>query len=211
MIKEIVLATKNSGKLKEIKEILKIDGIRISTVLDFAGCPEVEEDGSTFEENALKKAKAVCEFTGKPALSDDSGLEVTALGMMPGVKSARFAGPGCSYEENNTKLLKLMEKIPESKRDARFVCVALLYLPGGRQEVTEGTCKGYISKESRGEGGFGYDPVFILPEYGKTMAELGLEIKNKVSHRAEAFKKMAERIKKCSTHIHGHVSIGKYP
>jgi len=198
MIKEIVLATANKDKIREIRCILGDSGVKLTTAGDYPGCPEVEEDGRTFEENALKKAKAVCEFTGKPALSDDSGLEVAALGMKPGVRSARFAGKGCSQEDNVNKLLKMMEAVPDSKRGARFVCVALLYLPGGKKIVTEGDCKGLVSREIRGKNGFGYDPVFILPRYGKTIAELGLEIKNKISHRAAAFGSMSEKIKKLS-------------
>lgn len=194
MIREIVLATRNPGKVNEIRNILKSPDIRILTLEDFPGCPEVVEDGATLEDNAVKKARVVSEFTGKTALSDDSGLEVEALNGAPGVISARFAGENCSYDDNNNKLLKLMKDISEQNSRARFKCVAALYSPGGQMRTVQGVCEGIIGREKRGSGGFGYDPLFIVPEYGKTFAELEQETKNKISHRAKAFIKVKDII-----------------
>ena len=193
-MKEIVLATRNKHKIEEIRAILGDTGLKIFTLDDFQGCPETVEDGDTFQENAIKKARTVCSFTGKTALSDDSGLEVDVLNGSPGVISARFAGDGCSYKDNNIKLLELMKNVNKNMRGARFRCVAVLCKPDGELKTVEGTCKGDIALEERGEGGFGYDPLFIVPFYGKTFAELPVEIKNRISHRAIAFAKIKELI-----------------
>lgn len=195
MIRELVLATRNRNKVKEIREILKGLNLNILTVDDFPGCPEVVEDGATFEENAVKKARAVSGFTGKAALSDDSGLEVDALNGEPGIYSARYAGEGCSYDDNNNKLLGMMKDIPVEQSQARFVCVAVLFRPDGGVMTARGVCEGVLGKEKRGSNGFGYDPIFIVPEYGKTFAELDSELKNRISHRAKAFNKIKESIK----------------
>ena len=189
---EIVLATKNKDKIKEIKKILRDLKIKILSIEDFNNIPDVDENGETLEENAIKKAKEISEWTGKIALADDSGLEVDVLDRLPGVRSARFAGENCSYVDNNKKLLKLMRNVPLKKRKAVFKCVMALAFPKGRVKTAMGICRGIISTESRGETGFGYDPVFIIPRYGRTIAELGPEIKNKISHRAKALKKMRQ-------------------
>lgn len=192
-LNEIVLATQNRDKMREIKDILGDLKIEILTPYDFRDVPQVVEDGKTLEENAFKKARVVADFTGKYALADDSGLEVDALDGAPGVYSSRFAGEGCTYRDNNIKLLKLLENVNE--RGARFRCVVVLVNPDGEGETTEGIIEGTISDEIKGENGFGYDPVFIVPEYNKTFAEIGLEIKNKISHRAQALNKMKEILK----------------
>lgn len=187
-MKQIVLATRNQGKIAEIKAIFP-DDIEFLSYDDFERLPEVVEDGRTFEENAIKKAIEVARWTGRVALADDSGLEVDVLGRMPGVLSARFAGPGASDEANNVKLLDLMRGVPDGRRGARFRCVIAVATPGGDVKTAQGVCEGYIAHEMRGARGFGYDPLFVVPEYGKTFAELGPEIKNKISHRAKALEK----------------------
>lgn len=187
---EIVLATKNKNKIREIKDILKFLRVRIHSTAEYPDMPEVEEDGQTLAENALKKAKAIAAYTGKWALADDTGLEVESLDGAPGVYSARFAGPQCSYEDNNRKLLKLLERLPKSKRKAVFKCVIALSDPLGKTQTAIGIIRGYIGSEMKGTHGFGYDPLFIVPKYGKTFAELGLTVKNKISHRAKALAKM---------------------
>lgn len=183
---EIVLATNNFDKVKEIKRILHGLKIKILTLKDFPGLPEVREDGKTLRENAVKKAVQIARRTGKIALADDSGLEVKALGGKPGVHSSRFAGPGCTYNDNNRKLLRLMRGVPLPKRNARFVCMIAIAMSDGKARTVTGICKGKITPEIRGKQGFGYDPVFIPAGFKKTFAEMGLRIKNKISHRAEA-------------------------
>lgn len=182
----LVLATKNRGKIREISELLAPLEIEILTLDDFPEIGEIEEDGDSFRENAVKKASAVCEKTGLITLADDSGLEVDYLDGAPGVISSRFAGEERDDEANNKKLLELMSGVPAKQRAARFRCVMAVAVPDGWVYTTEGTCEGVIAEEPRGEGGFGYDPLFYLPEYGKTFAELDLETKNKISHRARA-------------------------
>lgn len=187
---EIVLATKNRHKIREIKKILRGLKVKILSVEDFPDMPEVKENGKTLVANAIKKAREIAGFTGKMALADDSGLEVKALGGLPGVCSARFAGPECRYSDNNKKLLKLMRDISFKKRKAIFKCVMAVAFPGGKVRTVTGVCRGIIARGSRGRHGFGYDPVFIVPQYGKTFAQLGLGIKNKISHRAKALGKI---------------------
>jgi len=196
---EIVLATRNRDKIKEIKKILNDVNVRFLSLEDFPGCPEVIEDGETLEENARKKALPVSRYTKKISLAEDTGLEVEALGGAPGTHSARFAGNNASYEDNNRKLLNLMEKLPLKKRKAKFRCVAALAKPDGEVTVREGICEGIISLEMKGQSGFGYDPVFLVPSYGKTFAELGEEVKNKISHRAKALFKIRKVINKIGT------------
>lgn len=183
---KIVLATNNSGKVKEINELLEPHGIKAVSMAEFPGLGEIEEDGSTFRENAIIKASAVCEHTGLMALADDSGLEVDYLDGAPGIRSARFAGEEKNDEANNKKLLNLLAGVPSEKRTARFRCVIAIAVPGGWVYTADGACEGVISNEPRGAGGFGYDPLFYLPEYGRTFAELDLETKNKISHRGRA-------------------------
>ena len=184
MIDEIVLATGNKGKIREFSGLLEGVFGRIISLNDLESPPEVVEDGATFRENALKKARAIAAYSGKPALADDSGLAVDALGGSPGVYSARYAGEGATDRDNIAKLLTELGGV--ENRSASFVCVLALVYPDGKEITAEGTCEGVILTEPRGEGGFGYDPVFFLPEYGKTMAEIPPELKNKISHRARA-------------------------
>lgn len=186
----LVLATKNQGKIREIEKTLDLPRLRVRSLQDFPDLPEVVEDGQTFLENAYKKARACSQATGQAALADDSGLEVDFLQGAPGIFSARFSGSGATDEANNQKLLSLLKGVPEGKRTARFVCQMVLYLPDRTWIHTEGFCPGRIASAPRGEHGFGYDPVFFLPEWGKTMAELPLEEKNRLSHRARALEKI---------------------
>jgi XTP/dITP diphosphohydrolase len=191
---ELIVATWNKGKVREIREALKGLGLRIYALRDFPDVPEIEEDGTSFTENALKKARLYSRFFGKLTLADDSGLEVDSLRGMPGIYSARYAGERASSRENNQKLLKEMEAIPLSKRGAKFKCIIVLASPDGREGVIEGSCKGRIGMREKGRRGFGYDPLFILPKYGKTMAELSLREKNRISHRGKALRKMRKVI-----------------
>ena len=185
-----MLATRNRDKVREIGHILASLPVTLLSLDDFPGIPEIVEDGETFHENALKKAEVVHRQTGLISLADDSGLEVEALEGRPGVRSRRFAGPGATYADNNDLLLKLMKGLPREARGARFVCVAALAAPEGETQFTEGELAGLIADEPRGEGGFGYDPLFYLPEYGKTVAELDAVIKNRISHRGKAMAAM---------------------
>jgi XTP/dITP diphosphohydrolase len=190
MIEKIVLATGNKGKLREFRGLLEGVFGNIVSLNDLESPPEVTEDGETFRENALKKARAIAAYSGIPALADDSGLEVEALGGRPGVYSARYAGEGAVDTDNIAKLLSELQGV--ANRKARFVCFLALVTPDGKEITAEGTCEGVILTEPRGEGGFGYDPVFFLPEYDKTMAEIPAELKNKKSHRARASESLAK-------------------
>lgn len=183
---KIVLATRNENKVREVKQFLEPNGIEVVSLNEFPDFPEIEETGETFQDNAAKKATEACMFTGMTALADDSGLEVDSLNGLPGIYSARFAGENKSDEDNNNKLLELLEGLPEYQRKARFRCVMAVATTECFVYTTEGVCEGVIAEEPRGEGGFGYDPIFYLPEYEKTFAELDLETKNKISHRARA-------------------------
>ncbi len=185
---KLVLATRNKGKIREMSELLSPVGVEVLSLDSFPGVPEVEEDGDTFQANAVKKAMSVSLHTGEISLADDSGLEVDYLGGAPGVHSARFAGEGRDDWENNEKLLRLMKNVPPEKRTARFKCVVALATPEGQFYTAEGACEGVIGTEPRGEGGFGYDPLFFVPEYDKTFAELDLETKNRISHRGRALR-----------------------
>ncbi len=195
---KIILATGNRHKVEEIKEIIKIylDGelyskLEISSVSDFPGIPEVEEDGNTYEENALKKAREVYKFTGLPAIADDSGIEVDFLNGEPGIFSARYAGKGATDEQNNAKLLKLLENVPIEKRTARFRCV-IAYVDGKIEKTFEGIVGGKVIFQPRGSGGFGYDPLFVPDGFNLTYAEMPKELKNRISHRAKAVRKFVE-------------------
>lgn len=191
----MIVATRNKGKVREIREALKGLGLRIYSLIDFRDVPEVEEDGKSFTENALKKARFYSKVFGKLTMADDSGLEVDGLKGMPGIYSARYSGEGASSQKNNEKLLQEMEGISLSKRGARFKCIIAMVSPEGREAMAEGACKGRIGFREKGKKGFGYDPLFILPKYGKTMAELSLEEKNKMSHRGKALRKIRKIIK----------------
>lgn len=186
---EIVLATNNFDKVKEMKKILKGPKLRFLTLKNFPNLPKVRENGKTLKENAIKKARIIAFRTGRIVLADDSGLEVKALNGKPGVRSSRFAGINCTYADNNKKLLGLMKKVPSNKRQARFICVIAIARPDRKVKTVTGVCKGKISMRVLGKHGFGYDPVFVPDGYRKTFAELGLKIKNKISHRAKALLK----------------------
>ncbi len=176
--------------MREVREALKGLGLRVRALSDFGNVPDVEEDGETFVENALKKARYYSKYFGKITLADDSGLEVDSLNGLPGIRSARYAGEKASTQENNEKLLREMNGFPLSKRGARFRCVIAVVSPDGRELLAEGSCRGRIGLKEKGRKGFGYDPLFILPNYGKTMAQLPLEEKNRISHRGKALKKI---------------------
>ena len=165
-------------------------GLQILSLNDFSHIPEIEENGKTFTENALKKARFYSAYFNQLTLADDSGLEVETLQGMPGIHSARYAGEKASPQENNQKLLREMEGIPASKRGARFKCVMALASTDGKEAVTEGVCRGRIGFKGVGKRGFGYDPLFILPSYGRTLAQLSIEEKNRISHRGKALRKM---------------------
>lgn len=187
---EIVIATKNRGKLAEFRQILDElglnDRVRLTCLASFPGYPDVAETGTTFEENALLKARAAAAFTGLVSIADDSGIEVEALGGAPGVLSARFAGSAATDEANNEKLLGMLSTIPSEKRAARFVAVIALVTPDGRERLVRGECHGSIADSPRGSGGFGYDPIFFYGPLGKTYAEMTDPEKNKISHRRRA-------------------------
>lgn len=185
-MKELAVATRNAGKLKEIRQLLEGNVGMIYSLADFPEMPDIVEDGVSFEENALKKAKLTAQRLEKPVLADDSGLCVDALGGRPGIYSARFAGSGADDKENNKKLLAELAGIPFNKRSASFQCVIALCFPDGSQQTFFGELKGMILDEARGANGFGYDPLFLIPEYGKTLAELSSVIKNRISHRGRA-------------------------
>lgn len=189
---QIIVATRNCDKLKEIGKILEGSDIQICSLLDFPNIPDVIEDGTTFLENAKKKADAARAGSGLWALADDSGLVVDALGGAPGVISARYAGRQGDYAANNRKLLEEMKNVPEGNRGAAFVCAMVLTAPDGREWSVEGRCDGVIARKPAGGGGFGYDPLFFIPEESKTMAELPMARKNEISHRGRALLKIRE-------------------
>jgi XTP/dITP diphosphohydrolase len=197
----LVLATTNQGKIREIVSGLALPALIYRSLMDYPQIPEIAEDGATFRENAFKKAQVVSTFVNLPVLADDSGLEVDALQGAPGIYSARFAGTGASDQANNEKLLSLLKEIPEEQRTARFVCVMVLYLPSGDWFQAEGICEGRIALKQAGGHGFGYDPVFYVSEFQKTMAELPLETKNRISHRARALTKIRPHLQSMSEKI----------
>lgn len=194
MAKKLIFATNNSGKVNEIKQILG-EGYEVYSLKDLDIHINIVEDGSTFEENAVIKAKAICEATNEMVLADDSGFEVDYLGGEPGIYSARYLGEDTSYDIKNADLLRRCEGAAEEERSARFVCVIACAYPDGRVETTRGVIEGMLAHEPRGENGFGYDPVFYLPERGCTTGELEPEEKNRISHRGIALRKMVEKLK----------------
>ena len=187
-----ILASRNQGKLREFKALFEGSGLELLNLSERPEVGELKEEGETFLENARSKAWTVARLTGLPALADDSGLAVEALSGRPGVYSARYAGPGADDQDNFLKLLEELESTPPDKRQAAFICCLVLALPDGREVVAQGRLEGLIALEPRGKRGFGYDPVFYLPEYEATVAQIGAEEKNKISHRARA----AARLKK---------------
>ena len=181
------MATRNRDKCAELAALLGDLGIRLRTLEDFPEVPDVAEDGETCEANAVKKASAVARHTGLPAIADDTGLQVDALGGRPGVYAARYAGETASYEDNWRKLLRELEGVPREQRRARFITVAAVARPSAEKvEVVEGVLEGFIAEAPVGTQGFGYDPVFYVPELGKTLAQLTSDEKNRISHRARA-------------------------
>jgi XTP/dITP diphosphohydrolase len=194
-MRRVVVATRNQGKLREIVPLLSGLALELVTIDALAPNAELREDGVTFEENALAKARQAAAATGLPAIADDSGLEVDALDGAPGVWSARYAGPGADDDQNNAKLLDALRGVPASRRGARFRCVAAFVDPArGLEVVRDGSCAGVILEGPRGSDGFGYDPLFLVPAVGRTMAELPLDEKNRLSHRAAAFRALASAL-----------------
>jgi XTP/dITP diphosphohydrolase len=195
-MKKLIAATKNKGKIKEIMEIL--DGLPYEVIsMEQAGISDdIEENGSTFEENALIKARALHKITGQMVMADDSGLEVDHLGGAPGIYSSRFAGEGATDEDKNKKLLSLLEGVPLEKRTARFVCVIAVIFPNGKHFTVRGTCEGFIGFKAEGSNGFGYDPLFFMSEYNMTTAQMSSEQKHKISHRGKALRLMVEELKR---------------
>ena len=186
------VATNNQKKLKEIQRILDSFGITAKTLKELDINIEIEENGTTFEENAVIKAKAIAEICNLPTISDDSGLEVDALNGAPGVYTARFAGEHATDDENIDKLLAEMEGVEKEKRTARFVSAVCLYMPDGRNTVCRGTCEGWIGWERIGDGGFGYDPVFMVDE--TSYSQMSPEAKDAISHRGSALRLLKEKI-----------------
>lgn len=194
-MKKIIFATTNEGKMKEIREILKDLDIELLSLKDVGLNPDIEENGKTFEENAIIKAKAVMELTNEIVLADDSGLEVDYMDKAPGVYSARFMGENTSYDIKNQFIIDTLSKAKEEERSARFVCVIACAFPGGKVLTKRATIEGFITREITGSNGFGYDPIFYVPEYGCTTAQMSTELKNQISHRGKALNAMKEVMK----------------
>lgn len=195
-IDKIVFATGNKGKIKEIRMILADLGAEVVTMKDVGIELDIEENGCTYEENALIKARAVAEHTNYIVMADDSGLEIDYLNNEPGIYSARYLGEDTSYRIKNANLIERLSGVEDEKRTARFVCAIAAVLPDGTELTTRGIIEGRIGYEEKGSNGFGYDPIFYVPEFGKTTAELTEEEKNQVSHRGNALKFMKEELKK---------------
>jgi XTP/dITP diphosphohydrolase len=189
---KLIVATKNKGKLEEIAQILAQFPYDVVSMAQAGVKDDIEETGSSFEENALIKAMSVWRITGETVLADDSGLEVDYLGGAPGVHSARYAGPRATDEDKNNKLLDALSGVPADKRTARFVCAIAVVFPDGRSVMARGTCEGIIAFDSKGDYGFGYDPLFYIPEHGLTLAQMDSDIKNKLSHRGKALRELVE-------------------
>ena len=195
-MKKIIFATGNHNKMKEIREILADMDVEVVSMKEAGIHADIVEDGNTFEENAEIKAKTIFEMTGEITLADDSGLEIDYLNKEPGIYSARYAGTDTSYDIKNSLLLSRMKGVPDKQRTARFVCAVAAVFPNGDKEVVRGTMEGRIGYEIAGANGFGYDPIFFLPEYGCTSAELAPEKKNELSHRGEALRMMRQIMEK---------------
>lgn len=193
---EIVIATKNEKKLRELKRYLKNIEAKVVSLNEIGHTPRIREDKSTFKGNAIKKAVTVSKVTKGIVLADDSGLEVFYLGGQPGVRSARFAGKSKKDHDNNIKLLRMLGGVTGKKRSARFVCAIAIADKGKIVKVIEEHCRGRVSDSIRGRHGFGYDPIFLIPKYRKTFGELGLKVKDRMSHRSKALKKAREFLKK---------------
>lgn len=199
----LVVASRNTHKIREIKELTAHLNLEVVGVADVGDLPPVEEDGDTFQANARKKAVETAGLLGAWVLADDSGLEVDALGGAPGVHSARFAGEGQGDEANNRLLLKKLGDLPLEQRGAQFRCVMALASPEGEVEFSEGVCRGVIGFVPRGSNGFGYDPLFVVPELGRTFAELSPQEKNQISHRSRAIQGMLEILQKVTAEAEG--------
>ena len=195
-MKKVIFATGNEGKMKEIREILGDLDIELLSLKDAGIHADIVEDGKTFEENAQIKAKAICDLTGEIVLADDSGLEIDHLNKEPGIYSARYMGEDTSYHIKNANLISRLEGVPDEKRTARFVCAIAAVLPNGEVLHSEGTIEGIIGYEEQGENGFGYDPIFYLPQYGCTTAQLEPDVKNELSHRGKALRAIKEQLRK---------------
>lgn len=194
-MKRIIFATGNAGKMREIREILADLPVQVVSMKEAGIQADIVEDGKTFSENAVIKAKAIMEMTGEVVLADDSGLEIDYLNKEPGIYSARYMGEDTSYRVKNANLIARLSGVPDEKRTARFVCAIAAAFPDGTVKITEGTIEGRIGYEEKGENGFGYDPIFYVPEYGCSTAQLSEEEKNKISHRGKALTNMKEILK----------------
>ncbi|MFC8051730.1 XTP/dITP diphosphatase [Bacillus subtilis] len=192
IMKEAIIATHNPGKVKQLKEILEPRGYDVKSLAEIGFTEEIEETGHTFEENAILKAEAVAKAVNKMVIADDSGLSIDNLGGRPGVYSARYAGEQKDDQANIEKVLSELKGIEKEQRTARFRCALAVSIPGEETKTVEGHVEGYIAEEPRGEYGFGYDPIFIVKDKDKTMAELTSDEKNKISHRADALKKLSK-------------------
>lgn len=192
----MIFATGNENKMKEIREILGALPLEILSMKEAGISADIVEDGNTFEENALIKARAICKLAGEMVLADDSGLEIDYLNKEPGIYSARYMGEDTSYHIKNKSLIDRLEGVPDEKRTARFVCAIAAVFPDGKELVVRGTVEGIIGYEEKGENGFGYDPIFYLPERGCTTAELPPEEKNSISHRGNALRLMKELLER---------------
>ncbi|MBS6734972.1 MAG: XTP/dITP diphosphatase [Clostridiales bacterium] len=195
-VKRILFATGNQGKMKEVREILADLGVEVISMREAGVSAEIVEDGETFEENAVIKAITIMELTGEVTLADDSGLEIDALGGEPGVYSARYMGEDTSYHIKNNDLIRRLSQVPRQQRTARFVCSIAAAFPDGEIITTDGVIEGLIGYEEAGENGFGYDPIFVVPQLGCTTAQLSDEQKNEISHRGKALRKMKEELRK---------------
>ena len=194
-MKKIIFATGNQNKMKEIREILADMDVEVVSMKEAGIHADIVEDGNSFEENAEIKAKTICEMTGEITLADDSGLEIDYLNKEPGIYSARYMGEDTSYRIKNGNLIQRLEGVPDEKRTARFVCAVAAAFPDGTVKSGRETMEGRIGYEEKGENGFGYDPIFYLPEYGCTSAELSMEEKNKISHRGKALRAIRDVLK----------------
>ena len=194
-MKKIIFATGNAGKMKEIRNILSDLPVQVLSMKEVGIQTDIVEDGKTFAENAVIKARAIMQLTGEVVLADDSGLEIDYLNKEPGIYSARYMGEDTSYRIKNANLIQRLEGVPDEKRTARFVCAIAAAFPAGTVKTPEGTIEGRIGNEEKGENGFGYDPIFYVPEFGCTTAELSEEQKNKISHRGKALTEMKEILK----------------
>ena len=193
---ELVVATRNRHKFREITSILRHPRLQLISLDRFPKAPNVKENGRTFDENALLKAKTIAFYTKRPSLADDSGLEVFALGGRPGVCSARFAGARATDTSNNQKLLRLLKGVPLARRGARYRCSVAIVFPGGKSFLFRGMLSGRIALSPKGRGGFGYDPLFWLPKYRKTAAQIPASLKNRISHRSHALQKSSTLLRR---------------